>query len=95
VRGGGEAPYSIRYGAYTPGGSSDDVSFAPPDYDYARLPVRALELDHVTAAALGPEIRLRSHEPRSYRWLVTAGLALAALVVGAAGIVALRRNAPG
>jgi hypothetical protein len=87
VRGGGQPPYTARYGS----------ALAPPSYDFARLPVSALGLGRASVATLGPEVvRVEASvdKPRSYRWLVGVGLAFAAIAVGAAAVLALRRTTP-
>jgi hypothetical protein len=94
VAGGGAPPYTVRYGA----------NVEPPVYDFQRLPRKALGLAHATRARLGPErhvlaasgAKIEKQHPamRSYRWLVIAGLGLAAIVVGAAGFLVVRRKTP-
>jgi hypothetical protein len=96
VAGGAPLPYTLRYGA---------PHLHAPDYDLARLPLKAVGLGHATRAQLGEELTSMSPSPsvkilkpapstRSYRWLVIAGLAVAALVIGAAGFVLVRRTTP-
>jgi hypothetical protein len=88
VEGGHAQPLEVYYGSRVP----------PPDYDYARLPRSALELDRARAGELGPERAnpgYRAVDTRSFvarhRSLVTAALALAgAAVIGAAALT-LRR----
>jgi hypothetical protein len=89
VRGDGDAPYTLRYGSRE----------SAPEYDFARLPLRATGLAHARAAALGaeralpqPRVGHRSH--RSYRGLVLAALALVAVATGLAGFAVMRRRAP-
>src|SRR5207245_2158612 len=86
VAGGFPKPYTLRYGA---------PRLHAPVYDFARLPVRALGLAHASDATLGGE-RVLAHpaprSPRAYGWLAVAALALAAVAVGVAGFVVLRRK---
>jgi hypothetical protein len=87
VEGDRPRPYTVLYG-------SGDVP--TPDYDFARLPAPAAQ-----AARLGAERRNPLFEPRRVerrffdrnRWLVQAALVVVALVVGAAGFVAIRKRA--
>jgi hypothetical protein len=86
AEGGHPRPYRLYYG---------NPRLGPPSYDFARLPVR------VTAgsATLGAEQANASFRPpadtRSFaakhNWVVNGALALAALVVAAGGLLALRR----
>jgi hypothetical protein len=90
AEGGRPPPYRLYYGA---------ARLGTPSYDFARLPPSALGLEHVHRATLAPETAnaffRAAPDTRSFtakhRWLVEAALALAALAVGAAGLVALRR----
>jgi len=90
VAGDGAQPYRLVYGSRAIG---------EPDYDYARLPVSALDLERAVTAKLGPEraIGVPSASARSFfdrhRWLIEAALALAAVIVGAVGFVVLRSKA--
>lgn len=92
VEGGGAPPFTIYYG-------NPDES--PPSYDFARLPVGALGLDGLVRGQLGPARSNPAYEPpadtRSFvarhPGLVAAALALAALALGAAGLLALRKRA--
>jgi hypothetical protein len=88
VEGGHRGPLTLLYGG----------SVRAPEYDYARLPRSALELDKATTAALGPERRnaqYRFVDTRSFvakhKSLVTLALALAAAAVIGAGALTLRR----
>jgi hypothetical protein len=93
VAGGGARPYTLRYGS---------PRLHAPDYDFARLPLKATGVAHASPARLGPERKVAAQpkaEPRtpsirSYHWLVLVGLALAAVVVGAAGFLVVRRKTP-
>lgn len=91
VEGGHPAPLRLLYGGRPRGA---------PDYDYARLPRRVLELDRVQRGALGPEAlnaRFR-RAPDTRTWVarhsavVSVALAVAAIAVAAAGFLALRRR---
>jgi hypothetical protein len=87
AEGGHPRPYRLYYG---------NAGLGPPSYDFARLPVRLT----VGSATLGAEQANASFQPpadtRSFaakhNWLVNGALALAALVVAAGGLVALRRR---
>lgn len=87
AEGGRPRPYRVYYG---------NERLGPPSYDFARLPVRAT----VGSATLGAEQANVSFRPpadtRSFAakhgWLVNGALALAAFVVAAGGLVALRRR---
>lgn len=81
-------PFTVYYGA----------RLAPPSYDWARLPLRALHAGTAQRASLGPERanpRFELVDTRSFfakhRSLVTAALALCAAAVLGAGALALRR----
>jgi hypothetical protein len=88
---GGRRPLRLVYGGR---------AHAAPQYDFARLPRSALGLARLERGTLGPEQTLHSFRPapdtRSFAakhgWLVNGALALAALVVAAGGLVALRRR---
>jgi hypothetical protein len=89
VEGGHAPPFEVYYGARIPA----------PDYDYARLPRSALDLDRARAADLGPERRnpgFRLVDTRSFvarhRSLVTAALVLAAAAVIGVAALTLRRG---
>jgi hypothetical protein len=89
AEGGHPGPYRVYYGSGT---------LAAPSYDFARLPRAALGLSHagsLGAEALNPAF-LAAPDTRSFaakhNWLVNGALALAALVVAAGGLVALRRR---
>jgi hypothetical protein len=93
VAGGATLPYTLRYGS---------PRLHAPDYDFARLPLKALGIAKATPASLGRETRTavmpRVERPaplsstRSYHWLVVACLALAAIAIAAAGFVVVRRK---
>jgi hypothetical protein len=82
-------PLTVLYG---------NPSEAPPDYDYARLPINALGLSAGREGKLGAERPNPSFEPppdtRSFTakhpGLIAAALALAAVALGGVGLVALR-----
>lgn len=84
-------PYTVYYG---------DSRASAPDYDFARLPTGALGTEHAAHGRLGPERVNPVFEPppdtRSLAarspWLVTGALALAALALGAVGLLALRKR---
>ena len=84
-------PYRLLYG---------NSRLGSPDYDFAQLPRASLGLDRVAAVQPGPERRNPDYRPpkdtRSFfernDWLVKAALALAAIVLGVAGYLALRRR---
>lgn len=87
VEGGHPRPYRLYYG---------NERLGAPSYDFARLPVRTT----ARSATLGGEQANAAFRPpgdtRSFaakhNWLVNGALALAALVVAAGGLVALRRR---
>ena len=89
VEGNRPRPYTLLYGNRADG---------RPSYDFARLPVRTLRLDHVVSGRLGTERSNPAYEPppdtRSFAarhpGTVVAALALAALALGAVGLLALR-----
>lgn len=90
LEGGHPLPYTAYYG---------DPRATAPSYDFARLPASALGLGAATSAQLGPERNTPTYEPppdtRSFTArnpaILTAALALAALAVGAVGLLVLRR----
>jgi hypothetical protein len=89
LEGGHRGPFRIYYGA----------RIKPPVYDFARLPIRALDFDAAAAGALGaehanPEFRIVDTRSvfAKHRSLVTLALALCAGAVIAAGAYALRRT---
>jgi hypothetical protein len=92
LEGGHPPPYAVYYGS---------SSVNAPDYDFARLPMSALGIAHPVPGRLGPERANPTFEPppdtRSFAarnpQLVTGALALAALALGAVGLLALRRRA--
>ena len=95
VRGGEPGPLRLLYG---------NRSSVPPEYDFARLPASAIGLGSARPAALGAERRVRaSIAPpdvetffERHDWVVPALLGLAAIGIGAAGLVAaLRPRRPG
>lgn len=91
VEGSRPRPYTAYYG---------DTSARPPSYDIARLPVSALGVERASTGRLGPERQNPAFVPppdtRSFvarnPGVVTAALALAALALGAVGLLALRRG---
>jgi hypothetical protein len=91
VEGGQRGTYTVYYG---------DSRASAPDYDFARLPTGALGTEHAVRGQLGPERENTAFEPppdtRSLAarnpWLVTGALALAALALGAVGLLVLRRR---
>lgn len=88
LEGGHPTPYTMYYGA---------PSARAPNYEFARIPLAADE--RVVAGSLTPERPNPAFEPpgRTFgernRWIVGAALAAAALAVGIAGLLALRRRA--
>jgi hypothetical protein len=72
-----------------------------PQYEYARLPRGELDLEHVRRSFVGTLELNRDFEPapdtrswmRRHPSVVTAALAVAAAMVGLAGVLALRRRA--
>jgi hypothetical protein len=85
VEGGHRAPLTAYYGA----------PIGPPSYEFARLPVAA-PVTILPPSALAPERpQAVAEEPwgERNRWIVQAAIALAALAVGAIGVMALRRKA--
>jgi hypothetical protein len=87
VEGGHPRPYRLYYGSPKTG---------PPSYDFARLPVPTtagtgtLEAEQANGS-FRPPGDTRSFAAK-HGWLVNGALALAACVVAAAGLVALRRR---
>lgn len=89
--GGHPPPYAVYYGSSRAN---------TPSYDFARLPTSALGVERAVGGRLGPERENPAFEPppdtRSFAarnpGLVTGALALAALAVGAVGLLALRRR---
>jgi hypothetical protein len=92
LEGGHPAPYKLYYG---------DPRAQAPVYDFARIPADALGAERAVRGRLGPESPTPSFEPppdtRPFAarnpGLVTAALVLAALALGAVGLLALRRRA--
>jgi hypothetical protein len=81
-------PLRLVYGA----------AVAPPDYEFARLPVEqpvaVLEPSRLPPETRNPSFALPGPTfGERNRWLVQAALGLAAVVVAAAGVLALRRRA--
>jgi hypothetical protein len=91
AEGGHPGPYRLFYGSTT---------LPPPSYEFARLPRGALQLSTAGRARLGAEALNSAFraapDTRSFAakhgWLVNGALALAAFVVAAGGLVALRRR---
>jgi hypothetical protein len=91
LEGGHPPPYTVYYGS--PGANA-------PNYDFARLPTSALGVERVPRGRLGPEHANPAFKPppdtRSFATrnpeLVTGALALAALALGAVGLLALRKR---
>lgn len=81
-------PYRLLYG---------DPDLRAPDYEFARIPFPASR--RTVTGVIGPERANPEFdvpgEPfgERYRWLIQVALVAAALVVGAAGFLALRRRA--
>jgi hypothetical protein len=92
LEGGHPSPFTVYYGS---------TNVSPPDYDFARLPASAVEGGHTVSAQLGPERENPSFEPppdtRSFAarnpGLITGALVLAAVALGAVGLLALRKRA--
>lgn len=92
LEGGHPFPYRVYYG---------DPRATAPEYDFARLPVGTLGLTHTVPGHLGPErdnpVFEQPPDTRSFAarnpGVVTAALALAALALGAVGLLVLRRKA--
>jgi hypothetical protein len=93
LEGGHPSPYTVYYGSPHPNA---------PDYDFARLPTGALGTERAARGRLGSERENPTFEPpqdtRSFAarnpGVITAALAFAALVLGAVGLLALRRRSP-
>jgi hypothetical protein len=91
LEGGHPPPYTVYYGA-----SRENA----PSYDFARLPMHAVDLERAAPGRLRPEHENPAFEPppdtRSFAarnpGLITGSLALAALALGAVGLLALRRH---
>jgi len=91
VEGGHPFPYTVYYG---------NPSANAPDYDFARLPASALRIERAVPGHLGSEHDNPAFEPppdtRSFTErnpeVVTAALVLAALALGAVGLLALRKR---
>jgi len=91
IDGGGSYPYTVHYG---------NPIARPPSYDFARLPARAIAVKRAVHGGLGPERQTAAFEPppdtRSFTarnpGLVTAALVLAAVALGAVGLLTLRRR---
>lgn len=91
LEGGHPFPYAVYYGS--PRANA-------PDYDFARLPASTLGIARAVRGRLGPEHEPVAFEPppdtRSFTarnpGLVTGALALAALALGAVGLLALRKQ---
>lgn len=92
VEGGHPSPYTVYYG---------NPSATAPNYDFARLPASALGIKHAVDGRLGSEHTNPTFEPppdtRSFTErnpeVVKGALALAALALGAVGLLALRKRA--
>lgn len=92
LEGGHPLPYVAYYG-----NSQADA----PDYDFARLPTSALGIEHVVHGQLGSESENPTFEPppdtRSFAarnpGVVKGALALAAIALGAVGLLALKKRA--
>jgi hypothetical protein len=91
LEGGHPSPYTAHYGSSRANA---------PNYDFARLPASALGVKRAVLGRLGSERENPAFEPprdtRSFTArnpeLVTAALALAALALGAVGLLALRKR---
>lgn len=91
LEGGHPPPYTVYYGSSRANA---------PNYDFARLPASAIGIDHAVHGRLGPERENPAFEPppdtRSFTErnpeVVTGALALAALSLGAVGLLALRKR---
>lgn len=91
LEGGNPPPYTVYYG---------NSRANAPNYDFARLPANALGIEQTAAGRLGSERENPAFEPppdtRSFTArnpeLVTGALALAALALGAVGLLALRKR---
>jgi hypothetical protein len=84
-------PFTAYYGAR---------SVSAPDYDFARLPTSAVGAENPVSGHLGPERKNPSFEPppdtRSFATrnpeVITGALVLAALALGAVGLLALKKR---
>jgi hypothetical protein len=91
LEGGHPPPYTVYYGSSRANA---------PNYDFARIPIDAAGIERAVRGRLGPERENPAFEPppdtRSFAArnpeLVTAALALAALALGAVGLLALRKR---
>lgn len=91
LEGGHPPPYTVHYGS--PRANA-------PDYDFARLPASAVGVERAVHARLGSEREESGFVPppdtRSFTarnpGLVTGALALAALALGAVGLLAMRKR---
>jgi hypothetical protein len=91
LEGGHPLPYTVYYGS-----SRADA----PNYDFARLPASTVGIERAAHGRLGSERENPAFEPppdtRSFTarnpGLVTGALALAALALGAVGLLALRKR---
>ncbi len=91
LEGGHPPPYTALYGS---------PRAAAPNYDFARLPTSALGAERAVRGRWGPERENPAFEPppdrRSFATrhpeLVTGALVLAALALGAVGLLALRKR---
>jgi hypothetical protein len=92
LEGGHPPPYTAHYGS---------PRAIAPDYDFDRLPARAVGIERAVHGRLGPEREEPAFVPppdtRSFTarnpGLVTGALALAALALSAVGLLALRKRA--
>jgi hypothetical protein len=86
VEGGHRGPWTLYYGG----------ALRPPEYDFAQLPVAGLQASPVPLGVERANAAYRVVDTRSvfarHRSLVTAALALAALILVGAGGLALRRT---
>jgi hypothetical protein len=91
LEGGHPDPYAAYYGS---------SRASAPSYDFARLPASALGAEHAVPARWGPARENPAFEPppdtRSFAarnpGVITGALVLAALALGAVGLLALRRR---
>jgi hypothetical protein len=92
VKGGAPGPYRMLYG-------SRSRALRAPDYDLARVPRSALNLDQAVQGRLGEEHALAKPSAPAkslldrYPWLIEAALALVAIAFGAAGFFVFRSKA--
>jgi hypothetical protein len=92
LEGGHPSPFTVYYGSR---------SVNPPDYDFARLPASTVEGERTVSSQWGPERENPAFEPppdkRSFAarnpGLITGALVLAAVALGAVGLLALRKRA--